>query len=105
MNLLCLKEEALLLRPLKSSSVCCALSLFQDVSDDEILARIGEWDGDGDGSINFSEFLEAMTKILTDTDNEERMREAFNLFDKVICMTFCAVRMQSWSFPVYFLNH
>ena len=45
--------------------------------------KIGEWDGDGDGSINFAEFLDAMTRILTDTESEARMREAFRLFDKV----------------------
>ena len=44
---------------------------------------MSEWDEDGDGSINFAEFLSAMTRILTDTDNEERMKEAFQLFDKV----------------------
>ena len=53
------------------------------VTDSEIAERIREWDGDGDGSINFAEFLDAMTKILTDTDNEVRLREAFRLFDKV----------------------
>ena len=54
------------------------------VTDDEIRERIKEWDGYGDGTINFSEFLDAMTRILTDTDNEVRLREAFRLFDKVI---------------------
>ena len=53
------------------------------ISDDEIRERMSEWDEDGDGSINFAEFLSAMTRILTDTDNEERMKEAFQLFDKV----------------------
>ncbi len=53
------------------------------VTDEEIRARIQEWDGDGDGSINFAEFLDAMTRILTDTDNEIRLRDAFRLFDKV----------------------
>ena len=53
------------------------------LSDDEIRERMSEWDEDGDGSINFAEFLSAMTRILTDTDNEERMKEAFQLFDKV----------------------
>ena len=53
------------------------------MSDDEIQDRIRNWDGDGDGKINFAEFLIAMAAILTDTDNEERMREAFRIFDKV----------------------
>ncbi len=42
-----------------------------------------EWDGDGDGCIDFAEFLDAMTRILTDTDNEGRLKEAFRMFDKV----------------------
>ena len=58
-------------------------SFGEEVSDDEIQDRIRNWDGDGDGKINFAEFLIAMAAILTDTDNEERMREAFRIFDKV----------------------
>ena len=54
------------------------------VSDQEIVDRMRMWDGDGDGKINFAEFLVAMAQILTDTENEERMREAFRIFDKVI---------------------
>ena len=49
---------------------------------------MSEWDEDGDGSINFAEFLSAMTRILTDTDSEERMKEAFQLFDKVRTFSF-----------------
>ena len=45
--------------------------------------RMREWDGDGDGCIDFAEFLDAMTRILTDTDNEGRLKEAFRMFDKV----------------------
>ena len=55
----------------------------EDASESEIQDRIGEWDSDGDGKINFAEFLNAMTKILTDTENEDRMKTAFELFDKV----------------------
>ena len=58
-------------------------SFGENVSDNEIGERIRMWDGDGDGKINFAEFLVAMAQILTDTENEERMREAFRIFDKV----------------------
>ena len=58
---------------------------------------MSEWDEDGDGSINFAEFLSAMTRILTDTDNEERMKEAFQLFDKVT--TFSVSQLQRSDHP------
>ena len=58
-------------------------SFGENVSDDEIVDRMKAWDGDGDGTINFAEFLNAMAQILTDTDNDERMRDAFRIFDKV----------------------
>jgi Ca2+-binding EF-hand superfamily protein len=32
------------------------------VSDAEIVARIRMWDGDGDGNINFAEFIVAMAQ-------------------------------------------
>jgi len=57
-------------------------ALGERATDEEIREKIRQWDGDGDGSINFAEFLDAMTRILTDTDNEARLREAFRLFDK-----------------------
>ena len=58
-------------------------SLGEEASDKEIAEKMSEWDGDGDGHIDFAEFLKAMTKLLTDCDNEERLRQAFRLFDKV----------------------
>jgi Ca2+-binding EF-hand superfamily protein len=64
-------------------------SFGEEVSDEEIVNRMRMWDGDGDGKINFPEFLIAMAQILTDTENEERMREAFRIFDKV--MKVCKV--------------
>lgn len=53
------------------------------MTESEIINKIREWDEDGDGFINFAEFIGAMTQILTDTENEERMREAFRFFDRV----------------------
>jgi calmodulin len=57
--------------------------LGEEADDKEVLDKLVEWDLDGDGNINFTEFINAMTRILTDTDSEERMRNAFRLFDKV----------------------
>ena len=44
-----------------------------------------EWDGDGDGCVDFKEFLHVVSRMLTEnvTENFERMKEAFRLFDKV----------------------
>ena len=49
---------------------------------------ISEWDGDGDGCVDFKEFLFVVSRMLTEdvTENSERMKEAFRMFDKVgIC--------------------
>ena len=44
-----------------------------------------EWDGDGDGCVDFKEFLHVVSRMLTEnvTENFERMKEAFRMFDKV----------------------
>ena len=39
-----------------------AKELGEDVDDEEIIAMIDEFDGDGDGAINEKEFIEIMTK-------------------------------------------
>lgn len=46
-------------------------------------AVMKEWDHDGDGSVSYEEFLRAVTSMLTDTNNEEMMKQAFSIFDKV----------------------
>ena len=57
-----------------------------NLTEADIVEQISQWDDNGDGKIDFNEFLGAMTRILTDTGNEDRLREAFSLFDKVkIC--------------------
>ena len=43
---------------------------------------MSEWDEDGDGSINFAEFLSAMTRILTDTDNEDDISKSLAVIDQ-----------------------
>ena len=39
-------------------------------------------DSDGNGEIDFEEFLSMMAKKLKETDLEEDIREAFRVFDK-----------------------
>jgi calmodulin len=44
--------------------------------------QINEVDVDGNGTIDFGEFLTMMAKKLKDTDREEEIRQAFKVFDK-----------------------
>ena len=39
-------------------------------------------DQDGDGDINFNEFVWLMTRDFNDSDIEDEIREAFRMFDK-----------------------
>uniref|UniRef100_A0A4X1VR86 EF-hand domain-containing protein n=1 Tax=Sus scrofa TaxID=9823 RepID=A0A4X1VR86_PIG len=43
---------------------------------------INEVDADGNGTIDFPEFLTMMARKMKDTDSEEEIREAFCVFDK-----------------------
>ena len=43
---------------------------------------INEVDVDGNGTIDFGEFLTMMARKLKDTDGEDEIREAFRVFDK-----------------------
>ncbi len=44
--------------------------------------QINEVDADGNGTIDFPEFLTMMARKMKDTDSEEEIREAFRVFDK-----------------------
>jgi len=44
---------------------------------------INEVDADGNGNIDFPEFLTMMARKMKDTDSEEEIKEAFKVFDKV----------------------
>ncbi|CAL5332987.1 unnamed protein product [Camellia sinensis] len=43
---------------------------------------INEVDADGNGTIDFPEFLNLMARKMKDTDSEEERKEAFRVFDK-----------------------
>jgi calmodulin len=43
---------------------------------------INEVDANGDGTIDFPEFLTMMTRKMRDTDLEEEIKEVFKVFDK-----------------------
>lgn len=43
---------------------------------------INEVDADGNGQIDFPEFLTMMARKMKDTDSEDEVKEAFKVFDK-----------------------
>ena len=43
---------------------------------------INEVDVDGNGTIDFPEFLNLMERKMKDTDSQEELKETFHLFDK-----------------------
>lgn len=52
---------------------------FLDV---ELRDMVNEVDQDGNGTIEFNEFLQMMSKKMKDGDSEDELREAFRVFDK-----------------------
>ncbi|XP_057959223.1 calmodulin-like protein 11 [Malania oleifera] len=57
-------------------------SLDQNPTDQELQEMITEVDADGNGTIEFTEFLSLMARKMKETDAEEELREAFKVFDK-----------------------
>ncbi|XP_061339004.1 calmodulin-2/4-like isoform X1 [Gastrolobium bilobum] len=57
-------------------------SLDQNPTEEELQDMISEVDADGNGTIEFDEFLNLMAKKMKDTDAEEELKEAFKVFDK-----------------------
>ena len=57
-------------------------NIGQKPSDSEIQDMINEIDIDGDGKINFDNFITLMEKKLRDHDDEEELIETFKVFDK-----------------------
>ena len=56
-------------------------SLGQKPTPQELENMIREVDTDGNGEIDFDEFLTMMARKLKETDLEEDIREAFRVFD------------------------
>lgn len=57
-------------------------SLGQNPTEAELQDMITEVDTDGNGTIDFKEFINLMAKKMKETDTEEELREAFKVFDK-----------------------
>ena len=57
-------------------------SLGQNPTEAELQDMINEVDADGNGTIDFTEFLGLMAKKMKDTDTEEELVEAFKVFDR-----------------------
>ncbi|XP_031477040.1 calmodulin-like [Nymphaea colorata] len=57
-------------------------SLGQNPTDEELREMIGEVDVNGNGTIEFVEFLNLMARKTKETDAEEELKEAFKVFDK-----------------------
>ncbi|XP_063428902.1 calmodulin-like [Mytilus trossulus] len=57
-------------------------SLGKNPTEAELQDMVNEVDADGNGTIDFPDFLTMMAQKITDTDSEEEFREAFRVFDK-----------------------
>lgn len=57
-------------------------SLGQNPTEAELQDMVNEIDADGNGTIDFPEFLTMMARKMKDTDSEEEIKEAFRVFDK-----------------------
>ena len=57
-------------------------ALGQNPTEAELFDMINEIDADGNGTIDFSEFLTMMSRKVHDSNPEEEMKEAFKVFDK-----------------------
>ncbi|KAJ4719655.1 putative Calmodulin [Melia azedarach] len=57
-------------------------SLDQHPTEEELQNMMNEVDIDGNGSIEFGEFLNLMARKMKESEAEEELREAFKVFDK-----------------------
>ncbi|KAK3146127.1 hypothetical protein QOZ80_3AG0216670 [Eleusine coracana subsp. coracana] len=57
-------------------------SLGLDPSDQELIDMMSEVDTDGNGIIDFQEFLSLIARKMKDGDGDEELKEAFEVLDK-----------------------
>ncbi|KAJ3071188.1 hypothetical protein HDU98_005705 [Podochytrium sp. JEL0797] len=57
-------------------------SLGQAPTDEELKDLMNEVDVNGNGTIEFQEFLQMMSRKLKESDSEEELRSAFKVFDQ-----------------------
>ena len=57
-------------------------SMGQNPTEDELLALVMEVDINGDGTIDFQEFLGMMKQKANEADQESDLKEAFKIFDR-----------------------
>ena len=57
-------------------------TLGQDLSEEELTEMINTVDADGDGTVDFEEFVELMEMRMNDNDEEQDIIEVFKVFDK-----------------------
>merc|ERR1711910_137111 len=57
-------------------------AMGQNPTEDELLNLVLEVDIDGNGTIEFEEFLSMMKKKASEVDEEAELREAFKIFDR-----------------------
>ena len=71
-------------------------SIGQNPTEDEILGLVIEYDVNGDGTIDFDEFIEMMTKVRKSEIMHESVNVLFQI-DKFMCLfffeeSFCALK-------------
>lgn len=57
-------------------------SVDQNPTAEELQSMISEVDVDGNGTIEFGEFLNVMARKMKENDADEELKEAFKVFDK-----------------------
>ena len=80
-------------------------SLGQNPTEAELQDMINEVDADGNGTIDFPEFLTLMARKMKDTDSEEEILEAFKVFDKDGNGFISAAELRHVSIPYLHLQH